>query len=363
MKSFFTPHPLATACATLCGLLCTSAQAQSSVTLFGVVDLSVQSVKSDGAGSATKMASGSNQTSRIGFRGTEDLGGGLSAGFWLEGGLALNAGTGAANNTNNQSTGALSASGLQFDRRATLSLSNSALGELRIGRDYTPTYWSLSKADPFFANGLGADRNLIGAGAISAPTIVRASNSIGYHLPSDLGGVYGQAMAAFGNNASNVANANDGQYLGARLGFAKQGWDVAGATSTTKYLAGDFQISNLMLAYDAGFVRVSALLNQSTLKTPVQQKQKDYLLAASIPWGVGEFKASYVKSDISTSPKGAGAKLLALGYLHNLSKRSAAYVHYGRIANTGGATFTNNGLTPSGGGTAKGIEVGLRHFF
>lgn len=110
------------------------------------MDVSVQSVKSDGTGSATKMASGSNQTSRIGFRGTEDLGGGLSAGFWLEGGLAINSGIGAANNTNNQSSGALSASGLQFDRRSTLSLSNSALGELRIGLDYTPTYWNISQS-------------------------------------------------------------------------------------------------------------------------------------------------------------------------------------------------------------------------
>ena len=356
-------HCIAATCATLCTLLYANAHAQSSVTLFGVVDLAVQSVRSDGAGSATKMASGSSQTGRIGFRGTEDLGGGLSAGFWLEGGLAINSGIGAANNTNNQSSGALSASGLQFDRRSTLSLISASAGELRIGRDYTPTYWSISKADPFYANGLGSDRNLIGAGAISAPTIVRASNSIGYHLPDNLGGIYGQAMYAFGNNTSNVANSDDGKYFGARLGFAKNGWDVAGATGSTKYLSGDFQISNLMAAYNAGFVRVSALLNQSTLKTPVRQKQKDYLLAASIPWGVGEFKASYVKSDISTSPKGAGANLLAFGYLHNLSKRSAAYVHYGRIANTGGATFTNNGLTPVGSGAAKGIEVGIRHFF
>lgn len=135
------------------------------------------------------------------------------------------------------------------------------------------------------------------------------------------------------------------------------------ATSTTTYLSGDFQISNLVGAYDFGAIKVSALLNQSTLKTLVVQKQKDYLLAASIPWGVDEFKASYVKSNISTSPQGAGANLLAFGYLHNFSKRTAAYVHYGRIANTGGATFTNNGLTPAGSGTARGIGVGIRHFF
>ena len=62
------------------------AAAQSSVTLFGVVDLSVLRVKNSG-GSQTLMMSNSYNSNRLGFRGVEDLGGGMKAGFWLEAGM------------------------------------------------------------------------------------------------------------------------------------------------------------------------------------------------------------------------------------------------------------------------------------
>lgn len=348
--------------ASVTGMGAPCVNAQTSATVFGVLDLAVQSLRADGLGSATRLSSGSNQPSRIGFRGTEDLGSGLKAGFWLEGTIAADSGLGGSNNTNNQSTGAVAAGGLQFDRRSTLSLSNAA-GELRIGRDYVPTYWNASRADPFTANGVGSDRNLIGAGAVSAPTWVRASNSVGYHLPENLGGIYGQAMVAWGENLSGAANKNDGQYTGARLGYAKGPVDMALATGKTRYRTGDFQLTNLFGSYNFGPVKVSALWNGARLDTPTPQKQRDFLLAAVVPVGAGQFDLSYVKSRITSSPTGAGASQVALGYLHNLSKRTAPYIHYARIRNQGGATFSNGPGAPTAGGTTSGLEVGVRHFF
>ena len=73
-----------------------AASAQSSVTLFGIVDATIAHGRASGTGNANKTAlsnSGYN-SSRLGFRGTEDLGGGMSASFWLEGGVSNDDGAG-----------------------------------------------------------------------------------------------------------------------------------------------------------------------------------------------------------------------------------------------------------------------------
>ena len=81
------------------GLACGAASAQSGVTIFGVVDTNVQQTRADGVGRTTGVGNGGYATSRIGFRGTEDLGGGLSAGFWLEGSLNSDTGSGRSTRT------------------------------------------------------------------------------------------------------------------------------------------------------------------------------------------------------------------------------------------------------------------------
>ncbi|HSV36712.1 porin [Ramlibacter sp. WS9] len=344
----------------------TVAFGQSTVTLFGVADVSVQNLRADGVGSATRVASGGNNTSRIGFRGQEDLGGGMGAGFWLEATLSVDNGQGAATNVNNQANGGSSApagtQGLTFDRRATVSLMGT-WGEVRLGRDYVPSYWNVTRSDPFSATGVASIRSLVGTGAVNAVTFVRASNSVAYHLPADLGGFYGQVNYMLGENASNVTNRKDGTYIGARVGFAKGPIDGAIATSRTEYLAGDFSNSNLYGAYDFKVAKVSALWNQSTVKSAVPLKQRDYQVGLVVPVGAGELKASFARARITTSATDDGATLLGLGYVHNLSKRSAAYVHYARVSNRGAARFSNGSGAPSPGGDTTAYEVGLRHSF
>lgn len=143
------------------------ASAQSSVTLFGIVDLNGRSIK-NGSTTQKQQVSNSLNSNRLGFRGTEDLGGGMFAGFWLEGAMNNDSGEGTA-------TGG----GQNWQRRSTVSL-GGRFGEIRLGRDYTPSFWNTTVFDPFGTNGVGSFLNTAGTGAITtATTYVRANNSFG----------------------------------------------------------------------------------------------------------------------------------------------------------------------------------------
>jgi len=106
-------------------------QAQT-VTIAGIADAAARQVSNTGGSSVKSLVSGSNSTSRIIIRGVEDLGDGLTAGFHLEHGILLDAGAAVA--------------ATQFwDRRSTVSVTSPAWGELRLGRDYVPSYLSWSR--------------------------------------------------------------------------------------------------------------------------------------------------------------------------------------------------------------------------
>ena len=82
----------------------------------------------------------------------------MAAGFWLEAGLQNDTGTGFGSNTNNQRNGNVGDGGLIFGRRSTVSLSG-VFGEVRLGRDYTPTFWNTALFDPFgTGGGIGANQ-------------------------------------------------------------------------------------------------------------------------------------------------------------------------------------------------------------
>src|SRR5206468_11651565 len=183
-----------------------TASAQSSVTLFGIVDVNYAHYSVDGGTSAYGTAASSGHvnvltnsgynSSRLGFRGTEDLGGGLSASFWLEAGISNDDGrAGGAIAAGNQGVTVAGNTGLNFNRRSTVSLAGG-WGELRLGRDYTPQFWNLTVFDPYGTVGVGTNQLLNSLGAL--PTAVRASNSIGYFLPANLGGFYGQVQYYLG---------------------------------------------------------------------------------------------------------------------------------------------------------------------
>ncbi len=338
------------------------ASAQSSVTIFGVVDLSVNQIE-NGDVKTTSMQSNQLNSNRLGFRGVEDLGGGLSAGFWIEGAMSSQDGT---------------AGGQTWQRRSTVSLVSQAAGEVRLGRDYVPTFWNLAVFDVYGANGLGNDTNLISVANPAnsgAGTGVRANNSIGYFLPK-LGGLYGQAMYALGQGNDN------NKYWGARIGYAAGPFDVAFALGETDTVTPeDAEVMNLGGSWNFGFMKLLALWNQIEF---ANLKETYWGLGVSVPLGQGELKASYGDVNNSgTNPAGlplagvntdnADASIISVQYIYNVSKRTAIYGGYAQIDNEGASARTVLGGTigsgaaaaASGlvGGKSSGFNVGVRHSF
>ena len=343
----------------------TAAGAAAQVTLAGVADAAVRHVRNQDRGSVTSLASGSNATSRLIVRGTEDLGGGLSAGFHLEHGILLDG-------------GAPASSTLFWDRRATVSLVSTALGELRAGRDFVPSYVAWSRHDPFSYVGVAGSNNLVSAaqtGPIRAAfgtspnTTVRSSNALQWLAPAGLGGLEGGLLVAAGEGGT----AANGQHkvVGARVGYAQKAFGVTAAfTRSENDLTGDDTFKDTVLggSYDFGAVRVSLAWRRFVR---ADAKQTHLLAGAWVPVGAsGEVRLSWNRVDLSGAVAGAGiaandATQLGLGYVHGLSKRSALYGTLARIANQGGASFAIAGGAPglAGGGRSTGMEVGLRHSF
>ena len=341
-----------------------SASAQSSVTLFGIVDATLQWGRGSVADRFQLTNSGYN-SSRLGFRGVEDLGGGMSASFWLEAGVNNDNGTGAATNTNNQASGGALAGmngsqGLTFNRRSTVSLSGRGWGEIRLGRDYTPQFWNLTVFDPFGTNGVGTTQTL--SSIITGVTSVRASNTIGYFLPANLGGFYGQIQYYTGENASNAgATEDDGTGIGLRIGFASGPFNVAFATSRTEYAAGDVRQSNIGGQWDFG---VAKLMGHISRDENGAVDGRGWLIGGLIPVGPGEVRVAYSQyrtdAGIGADPK---SRKIALGYVHNLSKRTALYATYARVRNSDGAASALGGSTTGVNSSSSGVDLGIRHSF
>jgi len=343
-----------------------TASAQSSVTLFGIVDATIAYGKADGAGGTKRwqLTNSGYNSSRLGFRGTEDLGGGLSASFWLEAGLANDDGQGAATNSNNQATGVGAAvagrQGLTFNRRSTVSLAGT-WGEVRLGRDYSPQFWNLTVFDPFGTNGVGTTQTL--NSIITGVTAVRASNTIGYFLPRNLGGFYGQVQYYMGENQRNNApTEDDGTGGGLRLGWANGPVNVAIALSQTDYAAGKVRQNNIGGQWDFGMAKLMGHYSWDEAGTV---DAKGWLIGALFPIGAGEIRASYstYKVDLGTDPR---TDKLALGYVHNLSKRTAIYTTVAFAKNKGGAAQALGGSAFGANvvnENSSGFDLGVRHTF
>ncbi|WP_447748615.1 porin [Variovorax boronicumulans] len=417
------------------------ASAQSSVTLFGVVDASISGYSSTsrdlGTGvtydklgfpiynpfylnrgsikaSRRELAHSGYNSSRLGFRGTEDLGGGLAASFWLEAPISNDDGQ----------TGVST-----FTRRSTVSLSGG-FGEVRLGRDYTPTFWNDTVFDPFGTNGVGSNLVNTANGAFGGFTgyadgkklpdalknvpqlpdaggsnYVRAGNSIGYFLPPNLGGFYGQVMYGFhektkyspGTATPLAENASrTGRYVGGRFGYANGPLDVALAYGSSTvgdqfYVGTTTKVNTLNLgaSYDFGPVKLFGELSRAKNKVDYEVEPylggrpdidlTGYLLGVTVPVGADLIRASYssVKYDENlvarnpweVLPADKKANKLAIGYVHNLSKRTALYATVARVSNKNGASLTvggpsfqgtGNGFTPK---TSTGYDFGIRHAF
>lgn len=170
--------------------MCTSAYAQSSVTLYGLIDEGFNFTSNAGGHHAYQLVSGSTNGSRWGLRGTEDLGGGLAAVFRLENGFNLD-------------SGALNQGGRLFGRVASVGLSSSHYGTLSMGRQYDPTIdlWSPLTATGNWAGDIAnhpydndnSDYNF------------RVQNSVKYTSPTVAGFTF-EGLYGFSNEAGAFAD-------------------------------------------------------------------------------------------------------------------------------------------------------------
>ena len=327
--------------------------AQSSVTLFGIVDAAY----AKGTGSVsdkTQLKNSGYNSSRFGVRGTEDLGGGLKASFHLEAGVNNDDGTGAASNTNNQAVTAANAGtqGLTFNRRSTVSL-EGGFGELRLGRDYTPQFWTETAYDPFGTNGVGTNIAFNKGGV----TGVRASNSIGYLSPS-FSGLKVWAQTYMGENASTAAaKAGDGNAI--RVSYDAGPLSLAVATSSTKVaLNTKNKTSNIGGSYDLGVAKLFAQTNLTKVDG-VADNIKGGLFGVTAPLGAGTIRAA-----LSSTAKGdAKSNQFALGYVYGLSKRTDLYATFATVKNKGGAAVGLNGAVTGANEKSSGYDFGVKHSF
>jgi predicted porin len=327
--------------AAVVSLLAGAAHAQSSVTVFGVVDLAARSVANNTT--QKRLDSSGNTGSRLGFRGTEDLGGGLKAGFWLEGALTADDGN---------------AAGFNWQRRSTVSLLGG-FGEVRLGRVKNPTGLNWEQFDVFGATGMGSsDRLQQSVGLIPGDgayaTFPRSSNSIGYITPGSTG-FFGEATVAAGEGSLG------GKYTGGRVGY-RSGELVAAAAYGQTQVTGsiDAKMANAGIAYDLKVVRLVGFYSTTHVGAA---RQDNTLLAASVPVGAFSLRGSYQQVKGKGSIGNKESKMLALGASYDLSRRTAIYTTLANIKNTNTSFTVATGSALALGHDSKGYELGLRHAF
>jgi predicted porin len=191
----------------------TAAQAQSSVTVYGVLDAGVINTTGASGGKVTALQNGILSTPRLGFRGTEDLGGGLKANFNLENEFLVSDGT------TTISTNTF------FSRAAWLGLSG-AFGEVKLGRQNTIAYDTAAKFDPMGAGNLGGiittvdsvDPTTTTGNSYNSYGNTRWDNAVQYIAPT-FNGVNAKAQYRVGGQAGDT---NKAQGYGAGLSYARE---------------------------------------------------------------------------------------------------------------------------------------------
>jgi len=343
------------------------ASAQSSVTIWGIVD-ATYAIGNGSLTDKTQITNSGYNSSRLGFRGVEDMGGGSRAGFWLEAGVNNDNGSFGTTNTNNQATGASGGGGLTMNRRSTVSW-GGGWGELRLGRDYTPHFWNHTVYDPFGTNGVGTSQLL--NSSLGGATTVRASNSVAYLYGMAFNGNSlgpGKGLHAFaqmyrGENNSGAATSNDGNGFSFRLGYDAGPLSLAFANGSTKFATGKITSTNLGGSYNLGVAKVSALWTSD--KVSGGKKGSGTLFGANVPMGTNEIRVAFSRYETETAAGVTDGKAskTSLGYVTNLSKRTALYATYARVSNSGISAQALNGSTTAAGGSSTGMDFGVRHAF
>jgi predicted porin len=353
------------------------------VTIYGRLDVGMNNQKTTitektGAISASAFMKGNNlvnedglSTGLLGFKGTEDLGGGLKANFVHEMDLDMDTGT----------------LGVAAGRDSTLGLSGG-FGEVRLGRSYTPLFSTIGASDVFGTTGAGTV-NQFGM----ANTGVRVSNAFFYTSPN-FSGVTVRVMAAQNNAQTNTSTGNTGKTSaqGFSVTYAAGPLMVAAATGTEKGSSIDrlgatfattaaaattagtaaaapdakYTGSAITAQYDMGvakfFAGVTSFKDDNSTKVAGGElTTKETNLGVSVPMGALTLMAAVGnnKGSVAGETEKAKGNDFAIGATYALSKRTTAYVKTGtynkyKVSYTGGDSDTVK---------TNRTSIGLRHTF
>ena len=347
-----------------------AASAQSSVTIYGAVDASYNYASADLAtGNQSRSFLGSSQlgSSKLGFKGVEDMGGGLQAVFKLEMGLNNDSGAGKGINTNNQATGATAAGALAFNRYSYVGLAGG-FGEVHLGREYNYAFWyGQMVADPFGTNGPADSTQMalrLGTYENKGLAGLNAGNMVSYITPN-MGGILAGAQYFMGENTSGAAISNDGNGYSVFANYTQGPIMASIATSVTQYATGDYQLSAGGASYDFGAAKVSYSYTHESVGSAVEQTNNSHQLGLAVPMGAATFKASYIASTRNAGGADQGGTLAALGVDYHLSKRTLAYVTYANVKNSdGGNSYSTGGVgTLAADGSSNNVAFGIYHMF
>jgi predicted porin len=341
------------------GLMSGAAFAQSNVTIYGIADMYFAHATAKETMSANVINSGGLSGSRIGFKGVEDLGGGMSALFALEYGIDMDA---------NQGIGSVTSAGA---RQQLLGLTGG-FGTVVAGRAQTAGY-DFACATSSYAGSALDNYAKVGANVLlTCGGGGRANNAFAYISPS-FGGVtlaYNHARVteaagagAAGGPNDNYANLVGVSYAGGPVGVRAVYSNVRGTSGESNDDVNELGING---SYDAKVVKVFVSYQTMDNKA-IANKDKKFGISATVPVGAaGGVHVGYAASKIGQD--GAvdlnnDVKSYTVAYTHGLSKRSVVYAGYNRVTNQEDGTAASV-LAPSvGGGKSDVVAVGLRHTF
>lgn len=356
----------------MAALVATGAFAQSSVTVYGVIDAGYvrDGGGLPGAQTVNRLDSGVMSGTRLGFKGVEDLGGGLKANFVAETGFCADSNAGAPN---------FCTGGNNFmGREARVGLSGG-FGAADLGRQYTPAFVVLTTIDPFSTGTAAQIGNLFdsagGYGVAGANTgNPRMNNAIKYSSP-DISGFSASVAYGFGevaNNSSagralgfNAAYSNGPIYVGLGYHSAKNGANTDDRKNVIFGGTYDFGVAKAHFAYGTTkntLAQASFGVNPPTAAANINNGDgRNLMLGVSVPLGAGSVKASYVRHD-DKGLNNFDASQIGIGYFYSLSKRTTVYTAYSTISNKNGSFYTVGNAGNNGIGNSA-FNLGVRHTF
>ena len=319
-----------------------AAMAQSSVTIYGRVNTSVERQKVGDA----KLTAMQNNASRWGVRGSEDLGGGLKAGFQLESGFASDTGVAASQ---------------FFGRQSEVNLGGN-FGMLRLGNFISESYYATADYISMHNHDTGTSADVL------YTYVMRDVNKMAYRLPA-FGSFTAEGAVSLSEKAPGAKNAYDlalnygAGPLGLGLGYTSN----KAATGVFGGFAGEAQQVALRGSYALGAFTLGAYYQYVTLDningTSTDAKRHAYRLAAMYAMGASEFHANFGRAEKikagGNNLSGTAANQWTLGYNYNLSKRTKVYGFYTKVDNN--ANISYQGGAP--GADFSSLAVGVRHNF